>query len=31
MREAAEVAPHSLTPRQAPLGGSEPDNAVPRS
>jgi NhaP-type Na+/H+ or K+/H+ antiporter len=31
MPEAAEVSPHSLTPRQAPLGGSEPDNAVPRS
>jgi len=31
MPEAADVAPHSLTPRQAPLGGVEPDNAVPRS
>ncbi len=30
MPEAAEVFPHSLTPRQAPLGGVEPDSAVPR-
>ena len=31
MPEAAEVSPHSLTPRQAPLSGVEPDNSVPRS
>jgi NhaP-type Na+/H+ or K+/H+ antiporter len=31
MAEAADVAAHSLTPRQAPLGGVEPDHAGPRS
>ena len=31
MPEASDVAAHSLTPRQAPLGGVEPDHAGSRS
>ncbi len=31
MPESADVSPHSLTPRQAPLGRVEPDTALPRS
>ena len=31
MPEAADVAAHSLTPRQAPQGGAEADHAGPRS